>query len=246
MAEGKSIFIDTTKCIACRGCQIACKQWNQLGTEKTHNRGGRQNPPDMSVNTWKLVKFRESPTDKRPLSFFPDQCRHCLIPLCKEIADMENKNLITLDEKTGAVVFTQKTKLKPEAFEEIREACPYDIPRYNSNSMHMAKCTMCISRIKNESIPACVKTCATGAMHFGDRDDILEKAYKRLEEVKSAYKNAILADPEDVRVIYLFTGTSQLLLGKKRNRDEISRRIALKQISQPLRFIRNMLGQFPG
>ncbi|HIC86305.1 MAG TPA: formate dehydrogenase, partial [Desulfobacterales bacterium] len=57
--SGKAFFIDTTLCTACRGCQVACKQWNQLPAEKTQNWGSYQNPKDLSFQTYKLVRFRE-------------------------------------------------------------------------------------------------------------------------------------------------------------------------------------------
>ncbi|OGP50764.1 MAG: hypothetical protein A2Y79_04645 [Deltaproteobacteria bacterium RBG_13_43_22] len=244
MAEGISLLIDTTKCIACRGCQVACKQWNQRAAEKTVNHGNRQNPPDLSFNTWKLVRFSEIPRDVAPLYFFPDQCRHCLTPSCKEMADLRAGNLITIDKKTGAVIFNQKTKLKPEDFEEIREACPYDIPRFNSGSMQMAKCTLCFNRTQEGIPPACVKTCPTGGMQFGNRQEILDKANKRLAEVRRIYKHALLVDPEEVRVIYLLADDPRKYyhLTKAENKPGISRKVALKQFSQPLRMFRALAG----
>ena len=126
----KSFFIDTTKCTACRGCQIACKQWNKNPGTKTFQRGSHQNPADLSFFTFKLVRFSEFEEDGNPKwYFFPDQCRHCVTPPCKEVADGKAKGAIIHDEKTGAVIFNPKVKMKPEDFKEVREACPYNIPR---------------------------------------------------------------------------------------------------------------------
>ncbi len=234
----KSFFIDTTKCTACRGCQIACKQWNRLPGTKTFQRGNHQNPADLSASTFKLVRFSEVevPGGEPKWYFFPDQCRHCLTPPCKEVADEKVKGAIIHDEKTGAVVFNPKVKIKPEDFKEIRSACPYDIPRISSAGT-LAKCTMCFDRIKEGLLPACVKTCPTGAMSFGDRKEILEKANRRLEEVKGKYKDAMLANPEDVRVIYLLVddpkryykyAVAEATIG-------ITRKLALRRILKPLR-----------
>ena len=244
MAEGKSIFIDTTKCTACRGCQMACKQWNQRGTEKTINRGTHQNPPDLSYNTWKLVRFSEPPGEKVTWYFFPDQCRHCLQPPCKEVADGKAKGAIIQDEKTGAVLFHPKVKVKAADFKEIREACPYDIPRIHPTAGILGKCTLCFDRTQEGMLPACVKTCPTGAMSFGERKEILEKANKRLESIKERYKEAMLTSPEDVRVFYLLIDDPKKYhkFATADNTMGITRKMALRRIFQPLTSFRHLLG----
>ena len=77
MAEGKSILVDTSLCTACRGCQIACKQWNGLKATKTKQTGSYENPKDLSGNTWKIVRFAEGKkADGKPYwNFFTEQCR---------------------------------------------------------------------------------------------------------------------------------------------------------------------------
>ncbi|MFB0505920.1 MAG: 4Fe-4S dicluster domain-containing protein [Thermodesulfobacteriota bacterium] len=194
-------LVDVSKCTACRGCQIACKQWNELPGEKTVNVGTYQNPPDLSVTTFTLVRFKEI-SDKGEVrwNFFKDQCRHCLEPPCKEAADTAVKGAITQDEN-GCVLFTEKTRLLN--IKEIREACPYDIPRQDPNTKIMDKCTFCADRIANNMIPACIKTCPTGALTFGLRDKILEMANKRLAEVKERFPLTRLVDKEEVSWIYL-------------------------------------------
>jgi formate dehydrogenase iron-sulfur subunit len=244
MTEGKSFFIDTTKCTACRGCQMSCKQWNQRATEKTINRGSHQNPPDLSYNTWKLVRFSEIPGEKVEWYFFPEQCRHCMSPPCKEVADGKVKGAIAQDEKTGAVVFNPKVKIKPADFKEIREACPYDIPRIHPTTAIMGKCTMCFDRTPEGLLPACVKTCPTGAMSFGDREEMLKKANKRLEEVQGLYKDAMLANPEDVRAIYLLADDPKKYhkFAVAGNTIGITRKMALKRLIQPLRALNPWIG----
>ena len=102
----KSFFIDTTLCTACRGCQIACKQWNQNPATKTRQRGTYQNPPDLSAATWKLVRFNEveSKRGEPKWNFFPDQCRHCLYPPCKIAADERKGGAVIIDSLTRAVI----------------------------------------------------------------------------------------------------------------------------------------------
>lgn len=197
--KGKAFFIDTTLCTACKGCQVACKQWHQLPAEKTENRGSFQNPGDLSFQTYKLVRMSEVLVDgKLKWLFFPDQCRHCLEPPCRDMAGDEKA--VFKDDRTGAVIYTAQTKgLLPEELE-----CPYNIPRKGENGL-LAKCDMCIDRVYNGQSPACVKTCPAGAMNFGDYDKILDMAHKRLKEVKKFQPTASLLDPEMVRVIYLVT-----------------------------------------
>lgn len=203
----KTILIDTSRCTACRGCQIACKEWHELPANKTtqYMWGSHQNPQDLNVNNYKLVRFSEHlEKDVVRWNFFPDQCRHCDVAPCKEMGDIYIEEAIIKDEETGAVIFTDKTRgFNREQFEEIREACPYNIPRRNHASGLMAKCTMCNERIHNGLIPACVKTCPTGTMQFGDREEMLKLANARLAELRIKWPDARLADPDDVNVIFL-------------------------------------------
>jgi len=195
----KGFFIDTTRCTACKGCQVACKQWNDLPVEKTENQGNLQNPPDLSSRTYKLVRMKEEIIGgKLKWLFFPDQCRHCLTAPCLLWA--QDTEAIYQDEDTGAVVYTSATrKLKAE---DIIGACPYDVPRSDASGT-LAKCTMCNDRVKKGLKPACVKTCPTGALNFGNLEEMRALALERLEKAKSTYPNARLIDPDAVRVIFL-------------------------------------------
>ncbi|HUT71644.1 MAG TPA: 4Fe-4S dicluster domain-containing protein [Desulfatiglandales bacterium] len=234
--SGKAFFIDTTVCTACRGCQIACKQWNQLPATKTENWGSFQNPKDLSFYTYKLVRFSEAlGSDGKPVwYFFPDQCRHCLEPPCKEIP--EDPNAIIIDAISGAVLYTDK--LKKESSEDVRESCPYNIPRAEPKTGYIAKCTMCVDRVHNGLLPACVKTCPTGAMNFGDRDEMVALANKRLAEVKSQFPKASVTGLEDVRVFYLLADEPakyhEYALSTVKP-EGIDRKTALKRLARPLR-----------
>ncbi|EPR37314.1 4Fe-4S ferredoxin, iron-sulpur binding domain-containing protein [Desulfovibrio sp. X2] len=199
---GKSFFIDLTRCTACRGCQVACKQWHKLPANETKNWGSHQNPRDLEFNTYKLVRFHEVEAGGGlQWLFFPDQCRHCVEPPCKAVADGYDENAILKDETTGAVLYTERTKVLTDMVPG--DLCPYDIPRRDEASGMWNKCDMCYDRVHNGLLPACVHTCPTGAMNFGDREDILAMANKRLDEVKKRYPKAVLANPDSVRVIFL-------------------------------------------
>ena len=203
MAEGKSILVDTSRCTACRGCQVACKQWNGLPGTKTKQVGTYQNPQDVSADTWKLVRFAEGrKVNGKPYwYFFSEQCRHCLVPPCVDtIKGYETAGAVQ-DEATGAVLYTPKSKDAP--FEEVRNSCPYNVPRQNPKTKVLAKCTLCFDRITNNMVPACVKSCPTGALVFGERKEILDLTAKRLEALKQSYPKAQALNAEDVRVIYI-------------------------------------------
>lgn len=200
--EGKSMIMDTSRCTGCRGCQIACKQWNQLPASETRQTGSYQNPPDMDFNTYKVVRFSEGKhEDGKPYWYFwSDMCRHCINPPC--LSGAVGDEMIH-DDDTGAVVYTEGTSASD--FEMAREACPYDIPRQNPETKVMSKCRMCFDRIKDGLTPACALSCPTGAIVYGDREEIMEKVNRRVELLKKKYPKAMAVDADDVRVIFIVT-----------------------------------------
>lgn len=202
----KSILVDTTRCTACRGCQVGCKQWHGLPANHTYQMGTHQNPPDLNPYNFKLVRFNEHETKDGTViwNFFPDQCRHCLTPICKDVADMVVPGAIIQEPDTGIVLFTEKTSLlSPADRQAVITACPYNIPRYNPETKQLVKCDLCIDRVSAGLQPVCVSSCPTGCMVFGNRPEILELAQKRLEYAKERHPQAYLADFEDVNVIFL-------------------------------------------
>src|SRR4030043_2206818 len=231
----KSFFIDTTKCPACRGCQVACKQWNRNPGTKTLQSGSYQNPEDLSFFTFKLVRFSEAEVGGKPVwYFFADQCRHCPEPPFMYTAQSLGSKAITRDGETGAVVYDPKVKVKAADAKAIRESCPWNIPRWNEKTSGMAKCTMCIDRIKEGLLPACVKTCPTGAMNFGDRDKMLDMARKRFKEVKAIYPNAQLTGDDIHRAIILFVDDPKKYHKFADNDVGITRIAAIKKLVRPL------------
>ncbi|MBW2266467.1 MAG: formate dehydrogenase, partial [Deltaproteobacteria bacterium] len=161
-----------------------------------------------------------------------DQCRHCIEPPCEMAAD--DRKAIFKDSATGAVIYTANTK-KLDA-QEIVDSCPYNVPRAAKDGT-LAKCDMCIDRVENGLLPACVKTCPTGAMNFGDRDEMLSMARKRLSVVKKSQSKAQLLDADYVRVIYLVAEKPSLYHNfamASNTAFDISRKVALKRLFKPL------------
>ena len=234
----KSFFIDTTKCTACRGCQVACKQWNKLPATQTFNWGSYQNPADLSFATFKVVRFREVISGgKLRWYFFTDQCRHCLEPPCKDTIEGFVDGAVIQDKATGAVVYTAKTRmLSSSAFEEVRQSCPYNIPRQDPGTGLVAKCTMCFDRISNGLQPACVKACPTGTMNFGNRDEMLDMANNRVAELKKmGFNKAQLLDADSIRAIFLVVDDPMLYskFAVAQNDAGISRKLALRKLFKP-------------
>ncbi|MBU1611534.1 MAG: formate dehydrogenase [Proteobacteria bacterium] len=236
---GKTFFVDLTKCTACRGCQVACKQWKKLPAEKTVNSGSHQNPPDLSGSTLKLVRFKEQVIDgKLNWLFLPEQCRHCIDPPCVASAQVDGSMIH--DEVTGAVIYTDKSA--KENYQDIRDSCPYDIPRQDPATGVLMKCDMCNDRVHAGMLPSCVLSCPTGAMDFGDRVDMLNKAERNLAAAKGKYPQAQLVDLDDVRVIYLAAVPVQLYHEKlsaygasNNRRGPLSRKEFLAKLGSPIK-----------
>ncbi|MGA8178790.1 MAG: 4Fe-4S dicluster domain-containing protein [Desulfobacterales bacterium] len=202
---GKFFLIDTTRCTACRGCQIACKAWNELPADKTKQYGSYQNPLDLNGNTYRLVRFAEYPSPKNSMVwyFFSDACRHCLAPPCKKKADQILKDAIVVNE-FGAVLYTEKTKELERASKAIKQACPWSVPNWSKDQKQLVKCHMCHDRVAAGLLPACVKACSTGALNFGDEADIKKLAKERLAEAKKKFgAKAHIEDEKDVRSLFL-------------------------------------------
>ncbi len=209
MASGKSFLIDTTKCFACRSCQVACKQWNELSAEAEVpiNRGSYENPPDLSHTQWVLIHFKESdrPDGSFAWNFVRNSCRHCIDAPCRQAAD--NKDAILVDEETGAVLFQEETK--NENFESIRRSCPFNIPRRDPATGQMFKCVMCEDRVRDGELPACAKACPSDAIVFGERDEILAQADARVAVLQDEFPQARILDRRDVRLLILLADPAE-------------------------------------
>lgn len=234
----KTFFVDLTKCTACRGCQVACKQWKKLPAEKTKNVGSHQNPQDLSGNTIRLVRFSEVVENgKLQWLFFPEQCRHCVDAPCAD-AGYDVPGSVIHDPDTGAVVYTELTK-KVKDKEGFRDLCPYDIPRINHETGLVMKCDMCYDRVAAGKKPACVTSCPTGTMNFGEREEMLALAEQTLAKVKKKFPNAELVDKEDVRVVYLVQTAGEKyyewLMADASPRGPLSRKQFLAKLGRPVK-----------
>jgi formate dehydrogenase iron-sulfur subunit len=152
-------------------------------------------------------------------------------PPCLEAAG--EPTAVFQNKATGAVIYTKVTKdLDADA---IIDSCPYNIPRKAPDGS-LTKCDMCFDRVSNGKLPACVQTCPTGTMNFGEYKDMRVYAQARLNEVKHKFPKATLVNADKVRVIYLtaFEPTSywQYAIAEHREVD-ITRAVAMRQLFKP-------------
>jgi len=174
MAE-KVKLIDVSRCTGCRGCQLACKQWNGLPAGQTFAAGTYQNPPDLQPNTWTLIRFQEVATkDSVKWLFRKDGCMHCTDAACVKVCPSG-----ALYHSDLGTVGIQKEKCI--GCKECVAACPFEIPRYDALTDKVYKCDLCLSRIRADLPPGCVKACPTGALVFGDKEEMIKLAYKRAQ-----------------------------------------------------------------
>jgi len=185
-----ALLIDYTRCTGCRGCQVACKEWNDLPAEDTKFFGGpgMQNPKDVSAITWNLITFNEVETANGGFDwvFGKKQCNHCLSPSCVLVCP------VSAMEKTasGAVTYDKDRCI---GCRYCQVACPFDIPgfEWESATPKIGKCVFCIDRTNVGLEPSCAKTCPTDAIMFGDRDELIRVAEKRISDNPGEYINHI-------------------------------------------------------
>ena len=197
----KAVLIDLTKCIGCRGCQAACKQWHDLPAEETKNFGSYQNPPDLSAKTWTLVKFDEVAVDGEFMWLFSKrQCMHCEHPACVSACTVG-----ALTKTAEGPVITDKDKCIGCRY--CQYACPFGVPSFQWDETLglIGKCTMCVDRQAEGLDPACVKACPTGALVFGERDELLVEARNRITSDTHRYVSRIYGEKEvgGTSVLYL-------------------------------------------
>jgi formate dehydrogenase iron-sulfur subunit len=170
-------LIDVSKCTGCRGCQLACKQWNQQPAKQTTQLGTYQNPPDLQANTWTLIRFQEvADKDSVKWLFRKDGCMHCTDAACVKVCP------------SGALYHTSYGTVginhsRCIGCKECVSACPFDIPRYDSGTDKVYKCDLCVGRIRGNQLPACVLSCPTGALTIGPKDKMITKAYARAKQL---------------------------------------------------------------
>ena len=176
----KGFFTDTTVCIGCKACEVACKQWNQLPDDGLIFSGmSYDNTVELGASTWRHVSFieKEGPT----WLFNSDVCKHCARAGCLESCP------------TGAIirtefdsVFVQQDVCNGCGYCIIN--CPFGVIDRRDDDGRAWKCTLCYDRLKADMTPACAKACPTASIQFGELDDLRQTARKRVDELHAQGK----------------------------------------------------------
>ncbi|MEA2279601.1 MAG: formate dehydrogenase iron-sulfur subunit [Solirubrobacteraceae bacterium] len=224
-AQRMGFFTDTTTCIGCKACEVACKQWNDLPADGgTFTKGGSyDHTRELSASTWRHVRFVElaeqesaGPVDfshhdvdlvaaaeeyQRPFAgfgdwvFMSDVCKHCTNAGCMDACP------------TGALIRSEfgTVVLQPDVCNGCGycvPACPFGVVDRDPDDGRAAKCTLCYDRLEDGLEPACAKSCPTDSIQFGPYEELLEIAAKRVTTlhgrgVEGAYLYGAHDEPEE-------------------------------------------------
>src|ERR1700685_2578487 len=140
---GVAKLIDTTKCIGCKACQVACMEWNDLRDEIGTNIGQYQNPHDLSASSWTLMRFAEVENSKGDLEWLirKDGCMHCTDPGCLKACPSPGA---IVQYANGIVDFHEENCI---GCGYCITGCPFDIPRISKKDKKAYKCTLCSDRV---------------------------------------------------------------------------------------------------
>jgi formate dehydrogenase iron-sulfur subunit len=188
-------LIDISKCIGCKACQVACNEWNDVRDAVGHNVGVYDNPADLSADTWTVMRFTEYEEENGRLEWLirKDGCMHCADPGCLKACPSPGA---IVQYSNGIVDFIEEHCI---GCGSCITGCPFNIPRISKQDNKAYKCTLCSDRVGVGLEPACVKTCPTGAITFGSKEDMIEQAAERVVDLKErGYQNAGLYDPQGV------------------------------------------------
>jgi formate dehydrogenase iron-sulfur subunit len=215
MIQAMGFYTDTTVCIGCKACQVACHQWNglpaALAEQPTATSAGKSRPltgnsydntGSFSDVNWRHVKFIEKSVrpDRSDLSWLmmSDVCKHCVNAPCLEVCP------------TGAIIRTEfdSVYIQQSACNGCRacvSACPFGVIHMggmeNSGQGTAKKCTLCYDRLQNGLQPACAAACPTESIQFGPIEELKKRAEKRVTTLRAAGQTKAQLYGADERIL---------------------------------------------
>jgi formate dehydrogenase iron-sulfur subunit len=183
MSEPYGFFTDTTLCIGCKACEVACKSWNQL---PANNGGAPALSGDSYDNTlkldginWRHVQFIEQfdNRDEGRWLLMSDVCKHCVQAGCLDVCP------------TGAIIRTEQDTvvIQSDVCNGCRDciaACPFDVIEINPANNTAMKCTLCYDRTSAGLTPACAQACPTSSIQFGPVSELQRRAQLRVQDLQ--------------------------------------------------------------
>jgi formate dehydrogenase iron-sulfur subunit len=189
MAEAVGFYTDTTVCIGCKACEVACHQWNALparnGGDVPLSGLSYDNTVSFSDVDWRHVKFVEQFSADRAQSrwlMMSDVCKHCVNAPCLEVCP------------TGAIVRTEfdTVYIQEPTCNGCRDcitACPFGVIHVSAEKHIARKCTLCYDRLQSGLVPACAQACPTQSIQFGPIAELKERAGRRVEDLHARGQN---------------------------------------------------------
>ncbi len=222
IAPGRNygFFTDTSLCIGCKACEVACKEWNALPADHLKLTGmSYDNTGALTASSWRHVTFVEKIGDaegERPTILKPyqsnwlmmsDVCKHCGKAGCLEACPTG-----ALFRTEFGTVVVQQDICNGCAY--CVPACPFGVIELNIHDGKAHKCTLCYDRLKGGLEPACAKTCPTNSIQFGEVAELRERARRRVRHlhdlgVREAYLYGVPGSPgstggiEELRAFFL-------------------------------------------
>jgi Fe-S-cluster-containing dehydrogenase component len=186
-ADAVGLLYDTTRCIGCKACVVACRDANGLQPDTSWSGGLYQAPLDLNEKTKTVIKLYDDGAGHR--SFFKAQCMHCVDPACASAC-----MLGAFKKREFGIVTYDVNYCIGCRYCEV--ACPFGVPKFEwaKAAPRMVKCELCNHRIAQGKIPACAEVCPRQAVIYGKREDLLRDAKARLAENPGKYIQKIYGE----------------------------------------------------